>query len=140
MSKTKNAKKIIFSILVFSLVLAFNILPIFVFATSHAGDTSGGTPESVSLSLDNPLGEVNTLMELLAKIVQAIMMIAIPVIIILFIYAGLKFVMARGNPKEIDEAKEMFKWLVIGTAIILGAELLIKVLENTLGSLRTPTQ
>ncbi|MEK7120517.1 MAG: hypothetical protein AAB840_00310 [Patescibacteria group bacterium] len=129
-------KKITFIILILMMVLVSSVLlPSLVFATSH-GDTAGGTTEGIPLSLNPLKGGVDTLMGLLTLVVDAVMYIAVPVIIILFIYAGLKFVMARGVPAEIDKAKEMFKWLVIGSAIILGAKLLISILENTINSLK----
>jgi hypothetical protein len=102
-------------------------------------DTLPGQPTTIEFQLTNPLDlpDDASLIDVLNMIVDAAMYIAIPVIVILIIYTGLKFVMAQGNETKIKEAKQMFYYVIIGTAIILGAKVLVSIVENTMGALNT---
>lgn len=127
-------KKNVTKLIPFLVVMMANIIP--VIALAKPGDTVDGTPPGTQLILNPLKGDVTTLTGLLQLVIDALMYIAIPVIVIMFIYTGLKFVMARGNSKELEPAKDMFKWLVIGSAIILASELILKIVENTINSLK----
>lgn len=102
-------------------------------------DTLPGQPTTIEFELTNPLNlpDDASLIDVLNMIVDAAMYIAIPVIVILIIYTGLLFVMAQGNETKIKEAKQMFFYVIIGTAIILGAKVLVAIVENTMNALNT---
>lgn len=80
-----------------------------------------------------------SVMTLIVEILNNIIMpIAAVGIVLYIVYAGFSFVMAQGKPKEIEEAKQMLLWGMIGGGIILGAAGISKVVENTINSLIKP--
>lgn len=92
----------------------------------------GGDP---SLALINPL-KFGTLTELLTEILKILVVFAVPIVVFFIIYAGFKFVTARGSESELEKAKSAFTWAVIGGVIILGAQLIITVIQGTVDSLK----
>jgi hypothetical protein len=59
------------------------------------------------------------------------------VLVIYFILAGLKYVTARGDEAAIKKAHEMLKWTAVGGAILLGAEVIQKLITGTISQLGT---
>lgn len=90
-----------------------------------------GWPSDV---IDNPL-EVEDLNNFIANVLNAFLKIAIPILAVFLIYSGLKFVMARGNEKELETAKQNLLWTVIGGAILLGAWTIVRILKGTVDQL-----
>lgn len=58
------------------------------------------------------------------------------VVVVMLIYAGFLFVTAGGNEAQLKRARSNFLWVVVGTAILLGAWVIAKVIENTVKQLR----
>ncbi len=55
--------------------------------------------------------------------------------VIFIIYSGFLFVTARGNEKQLGEAKTTFTWTIIGTAVLLGAYTIATAIMNLVSSL-----
>lgn len=87
-----------------------------------------------SAEITNPLAAEN-ITEFLETVLDVITTLSVPVIAIMIIYAGFMFVTAGGDEGQIEDAKKTALYTAIGAAIILGAELIVTVLENTAGSL-----
>ena len=97
------------------------LLPLFVFAQ---GDVPG---------IDNPLKpEFDSLPNLIFALVDIVSTIGFYIAVFFIIYSGFLFVKARGNEKEIGNAKEALKWTLIGTAVLLGARVIADVIQGTL--------
>ena len=75
--------------------------------------------------------EVNGIAELLQIIINGVTYIAVPIIVLAFIYSGFLFVSAQGDANKLSEAKKAFLWTVIGAAIILGANVILDVVTTT---------
>ncbi len=112
--------KLTYKIVVF---LSVWFLPLVSFAQPSGGSVD--TP-----TLDNPITS-NNIDELLVKILDIMMTIGLPIIIFFFIFSGFKFVLARGNPTKLEDAKRAFMWTVVGAAILLGAKVLASVIQGT---------
>lgn len=84
--------------------------------------------------LENPL-KFNSIQDFVAGFLRAIVMIAIPLITIFVVYAGFKFIAARGNPGKIGEARENFMWVILGAILILSAWVLATLLGGTVRQL-----
>lgn len=85
--------------------------------------------------LTNPIG-TDSLFQFLEFIIDALIKIAVPVASIVIMFAGFKFVMARGNSSELDKAKELLWGALIGIALILISKVLITVLQTTIERLQ----
>lgn len=94
-------------------------------------------PVSASATaLENPL-KFGTITEFVKAILGAIMYLGLPVIALVVIMAGLQFIVARGNSRGIEEAKNNLKYVVIGMAIFLGSWALTGIVANTISLFRS---
>lgn len=84
-------------------------------------------------NLDNPL-KTETFSGLIQEILKIITLIGTPIAALFLVYAGFSFVTSQGDPKKLDTAKSMFWWTVIGTAIIVGAQVILAIITATVGS------
>ncbi|HVZ76180.1 MAG TPA: pilin [Candidatus Paceibacterota bacterium] len=98
-------------------------------------NASNSSCPSGSNCLENPLGSITSVCQLMLALLNAVMVIGIPVAILFIIWAGFKFIIAQGNPGELGEAKTNFYHVIIGIAIFLGASLIASVIINTLRNL-----
>lgn len=86
------------------------------------------------LTIENPI-KANDLTALINDILNLVIQIGTPILVLAIIYVGFKFVLARGNPGKLDEAKEAFVWTLIGAAIVLGAFIISTIIKTTLGEI-----
>ena len=96
-----------------------------VFAQSGGGTGAGGGSQSII----NPL-KSQSISEFLLKIIDVLLIFAVPIIILFIMYSGYLFVTAAGNSEQISTAKKALMWAVIGGVIALGAKLIISVIEG----------
>ncbi len=109
--------------------------------TSPRGEPQGssvnipGASRGPSVTLLNPLGEGTTLNSLLVDILKFVVRIGSIVVIFMLVYVGFKFVIARGNPTAIEEARNALLWTVIGALILLGAQSIALGIQATVKAL-----
>lgn len=96
--------------------------------STPGGGTTGGP-------YTNPINPINTFVELVQKIAQAIASIGIPLVAILITWAGFLYVTAQGNEKKLEQAKQALLWALVGGAVIIGAYALGTALVNTIQNL-----
>ena len=85
-----------------------------------------------ALEIDNPIA-ARSFEDLVIGIADAIRQIAVILAVVAIIFAGFKFLTAgiSGDTKALTDAKKMFFWILIGTAVTVGATLLAKVVVET---------
>lgn len=93
---------------------------------AFADGTEGG--------LKNPI-KYGTIPEVLAAILNVIIMVATPFVVLAVIWCGFLFVTARGNSDKISKAKDALFYTIIGGVIILGATVLSSILSSTVGQI-----
>ncbi len=115
------------------------LAPAFVAAQTSGTNTppaaTGSTKADLKIDfhLENPLGKDNaTLEQFIANVLDAVVYLLSPVVVIMMLYSGMLFVLARGAPEEIGKAKQSLLYTMIGAAIVLGAKGLAMVIENTI--------
>lgn len=92
-------------------------------------------------SLCNPLNsQYSSIPTFIAGALKAVVVIALPIIVLFFVIAGFQFISAQGNPGKLDEARKNFMWVVIGALLILGAWVLATLIAGTVAQLVEPTQ
>ena len=121
-------KNLIFTLL----IISFVFLAISSSFAQTTGSNSGG------VTIENPI-KADTLAELLADILSIIVQIGIPILVIMVIYTGFTFVMARGNENKITEAKTAIFSVLIGSAIVIGAYAISEAIRNTVNDLQRGT-
>ncbi len=120
------------------MIVLFLTFPVLVGAA--VGGETGGSSGSSGGKLDNPLGPgMNTIADLIKAIANIIFKIGFLVAGIFIILSGMKFVTARGNPEELKKARSMFMWTIIGTAVLLGAIVIVEVIQATIVGLQPGT-
>jgi hypothetical protein len=93
-------------------------------------------PQISLAQIPNPL-RYDSITALLNAFLELVVLIGVPVVTIAIIYAGFKFVAARGAPQQLEEAKRALVYVLVGAAIVLGAQALSLLIENTVGDLRS---
>lgn len=109
-------------------------LPIVTLADINAG----GAPSSItgrggSGGLKNPLSGISSIDQFVVAILNKIVLpIGAVVVVIFIIYSGFLFVTARGNESQLEKAKHVFLYVIIGSAILLGSVIISGVIGGTL--------
>jgi mannose/fructose/N-acetylgalactosamine-specific phosphotransferase system component IID len=87
-------------------------------------------------TLSNPLGNVTSINDFIGKIIDLVLFVAVPVLVLVFIWLGFQFIMAQGNSTELEKVKRNLLYTLIGAAIVLGATVIKELLVSTFDSLR----
>jgi len=98
----------------------------------------GGTnrPAGVAIKIENPFKIGDSLYALVEAIVNNIVLPIGGVLCVLaFIYAGFKYVTARGDETKIKDASKALLWTAVGTAILLGAWVFANVIRETINQI-----
>ncbi len=116
--------------------LAIILLPIVSAAATsqfQTGDSNTTHFETggQSNTLQNPLA-VSSFCQLINLLLKAALVIGIPIAVLFIVYAGFKFILARGSPGALTEARANFVATLIGVAIFIGASVIASVILNTL--------
>lgn len=83
------------------------------------------------VKLQNPLN-VESIEEVIYLAIDILIYVGVAFAIIAIIYTGFKFVWAQGNPKEIEEAKRRFFYILIGLAILISSRVIVEIIRTTL--------
>jgi hypothetical protein len=78
----------------------------------------------------NPI-KANSIVELLTMLLQFFVRVATVVCVLFLIWSGFLFVKAQGNEEELAKAKRAFFYAVIGTVLMLGAEVIAEAIKRT---------
>jgi hypothetical protein len=98
---------------------------------SNQGVPPGGQNQTNATTLANPLN-VGSFCGLLKAIFAIAIQIGIPIAVVFVVYAGFKFVLARGNPEGLKKAKANLMFTLVGIALFFGAWFLAQIITNTL--------
>ncbi len=136
------------SVIVVALIF-FAFMPMaFAQPANITGTQSGGTgtvaptpAPGPTVTLVNPLnlgncGSNGTCLEaLLNNILDFVIRIGTIAIILMIVFVGYKFVIARDNSGKLEEARRMLLWTVVGALILLGAKAISLGIQATVGAL-----
>jgi len=94
------------------------------------------TRPTTEIGIINPLGEGTTITSFFLDLIRILLIFAIPIIVFFIIYAGFLMVTANGKPEQISKGKTALLYAVIGGLLILGANLILTVIQGTVDSFR----
>ncbi len=140
-------KKYIPAVLVFVFFMSLSVQVVHAIAPQQAGGSTGGSQatgntaptQTIGGGIENPFKKsgVDTLQELFQLILDDIVIPIGGVLCVLaFIYSGFTYVMARGDKTKIEEAHRNLLYSAIGTAVLLGATVISKVITATVDQLK----
>ena len=90
----------------------------------------------INIALTNPLGNVDSVEEVLVALLNAFIVIATPIIVVYIIYAGFLYVTARGNAEQTKQATTALTYAIIGGVILLGAVAISEIVANLVNTFR----
>lgn len=99
-----------------------------------AGGTQTGIGTGNSVTLQNPI-KATSIVALFQIILDIVLVFAVPLVVFFIIYAGFLYVTARGNAGTIESAHKALLYALIGGLLILGARVLIDVIQGTVDSI-----
>lgn len=92
-------------------------------------------PVFVSAQIQNPLQGGTDIPKFISMILTYLVRIGGIVATFAFIWSGYLFVKSSGNESELTKAKEVFVNTCIGTALLLGAQLIATIITGTITGL-----
>ncbi len=92
-----------------------------------------GTQGDLSYSLQNPLA-FESIQGFIVAILNVIIVIATPIVVIFIILAGFKYVTARGNATQVQEATRALTYAIIGGVLIIGAVAIAEIIKGLVTS------
>ena len=90
-------------------------------------------PMFVSAQIQNPL-KFNSITGFISNLLTYIVRVGGVVATLAFIWSGFLYVKARGNPGELETARNAFINTCIGTVILLGAQIIGTIIKGTVES------
>lgn len=69
---------------------------------------------------------------LIARIVRFLIIFGLSVAAIVFVWAGVLYITAGGNPEQINEAHKIFLKVLVGFILMLSAWLIVKFIQDTI--------
>ena len=87
-----------------------------------------------TFTLCDPLG-VKNFCDLVKALLNIVLAIGVPVAVLFLVWAGFRFILARGSQTGLEEAKRNFYYVIIGIAIFLGAWTLATIISATIQTL-----
>jgi hypothetical protein len=82
-------------------------------------------------TLMNPLDGITSITGFFLAILDILLVFAIPFVVFFIIYAGFMYVTARGDTGKIQTAHNALLYAIIGGLLILGARLILAVIQGT---------
>ena len=76
--------------------------------------------------------KVTSTAQVLGAFFKVLIQVGAVAVTLAIVYAGFLFVVARGNPEELNKAKRTLMWTIIGALVLLGSQIIAKVIENTI--------
>jgi hypothetical protein len=87
----------------------------------------------ISFTWESFIGPTS-LRDVVLALLNAFIVIAIPIIVIAIIYAGFLYVTARGNTQQVQQATRALTYAIIGGILVIGAVAIAAVIGNVVGS------
>jgi hypothetical protein len=100
-----------------------------------ANPSNPGQGANPGTTLMNPLQGGGNLQSFLLSILGFVIYIGGIAVVLMLIFVGYKFVVAQGKPGEIESAKQMLLWTLLGGLILLGSKAISLGITATVQSL-----
>ncbi len=117
-----------------AILAIFLLMPLFTYAQ---GTTPAPIPSTTGITnqykLNNPI-KVDSIQELLNLILKLVIIIATPIVVLFIVFAGFKYVTARGNASQVEEATKALTYAIIGGVLIIGAVAISEIIKNLVNS------
>ncbi len=131
------AQKAIFHFFIFSCLVFIGFASLPQFALSLLPPPGGiepvpppdGPGGSTGFELKNPI-DSEDFAAIVKKIAELIVKVALPILVVMIIWAGAQFVFAQGNEQKLKDAKTTLWYSLIGALLVVGAFAIATAIEN----------
>ena len=121
-----------------SLLLILLFLPLLVLAqndnTNNQEGINDNTPTTGIVTLDNPLGDIESPQALVGQVINSIFGIVGSLALVMFIYGGFLWLTSAGSAEQVKKGKDIFIWAVIGLVVIFSAYSLVRFVIQGVGA------
>lgn len=122
----KNLLTIIIALFLFSFSLTI------VEASTGLKDATDGLKQTATAGFGNDVVNSPSISSVIGKIIGVVLSFVGVIFLILIIYAGFTWMLARGNDADVKKAKDLMYDAVVGLIIILAAYAITAFVGNTL--------
>lgn len=77
-----------------------------------------------------PAATFDQFVEVIRRIIGLLAPIAAIAVFVMMVYGGFKFIRSRGDPKNVEEARNILQYAIIGAALVAGSWLLLQLIGN----------
>lgn len=101
----------------------------------RAGALSGATPEALktAAAADLNKAEFSTPVDLINRAVRMLTAFIGSISLVLYIWSGLLWMTARGEPQKIEQARKTMIWTTLGVVVMLASYMLVSLVFKSLG-------
>lgn len=86
------------------------------------------------IEFQNPI-KSDSVAEVMVSFFGILVQIGAVAVTLAIVYAGFLFVVAKGNPEQLNKAKTTLFWTIIGALILLGSQIIASIIENSIKNL-----
>lgn len=104
--------------------------------TAHAQQQTPAAGPILNIpKFENPLAKagINDLPSFIETILKFVVDLGTPLIAVAFIWTGLQYILAQGNPTKLTNAHRTAKYTFIGAVLVLGAFVVTRIISATIG-------
>ncbi len=101
-------------------------------AGCSANPNPNSSSETPKAQLQNPLGSVVTIPQIVSKIIKLIMGLVGIISLVMFIYAGFLWLTAQGKPEAIKKGRDTMLWAVVGLVVIFSSYIVLNYIFKVL--------
>lgn len=94
---------------------------------------------AINAKIENPVPSITDLPMFIKALVNAVLVVGIPLLVLAVIYAGFLYVKAQGNPGELEVAHRTLLYTVIGGFLLLGAFVIAEAIGKTVDDIKSTT-
>ncbi|MBP9701868.1 MAG: TrbC/VirB2 family protein [Candidatus Pacebacteria bacterium] len=106
-----------------------------------SGGINDGPRNQVLPKISNPLkAEFSDIPSLVNGLVKIALQLGTIAAVLALVWVGFKFILAQGNPTEIAKARQALGWVIIGIAILFGAQIIVEIIKGTLSDFVDPAK
>lgn len=106
-----------------AIIFALLVLPQVAFGAPLVGDTA------TNLVPNDTLGKVDNIVEVIRGVIRFILVVAFVIAFIMLIVGGIRWILAGGDEKSVEKARNTITAALIGLVIVLVAYALIRLVE-----------
>lgn len=92
-------------------------------------NTNNGYETDSLNQLPNPLG-VSNLNDLVTKLIDALMVLAVPVVVAMVMYGAYKIIISGGDPKKAQEGGNVILYAALGFGLLLISKGIVAIVQS----------